>query len=43
MKIHEVEVVMDKRKDGKSRIFYSWGLVAKYVFTTIVLCISMRN
>ncbi len=42
MSIKEVPVVMDKRLDGKSRIFDSWGLVAKYMLNTIVLCISLR-
>ncbi len=42
MCIEEVPVIMEHRLDGKSRIFDSWGLVAKYVLNTIVLCLSLR-
>ncbi len=43
MKIHEHEVIMEKRRDGKSRIFNSWGLVARYMVMTLVICLSHRK
>lgn len=42
LRIKETPVAMRPRLDGKSRIFNSWGLVAKYVLNTLVLCLSMR-
>ncbi|MEO2267243.1 glycosyltransferase family 2 protein [Pseudoalteromonas sp. YIC-656] len=36
----EVKVLMSKRKDGISRIFYSWGAVAYYMAYTTMLCLS---
>ena len=36
----EVEVRMNPRADGVSRIFYSWWAVARYMLETTVLCIA---
>jgi hypothetical protein len=36
----EVEVQMNPREDGVSRIFYSWWAVARYMLETTVLCIA---
>lgn len=38
LKISEVLVKMEKRKDGCSRVFNSWFSVANYMFKSIVLC-----
>ncbi len=38
----EKYVPMFPRRDGKSRIFHSWFQVTKYMFQTIVLCLSMH-
>ena len=43
MRVIESEVVMNKRVDGKSKIFNSWFLVMKYMMQTILLCLSMRR
>ncbi|PID33616.1 MAG: glycosyl transferase [Thiotrichales bacterium] len=43
MKIDEIEVIMEKRLDGKSRIFNSWGLVVRYMLMTLVICVSLRK
>jgi glycosyltransferase involved in cell wall biosynthesis len=40
MNISEVEVPMTTRKDGKSKIFYSWWMVFKYMVQTTTLCIA---
>lgn len=36
----EVNVQMEKRKNGVSRIFHSWGAVSYYMAYTTVLCLS---
>lgn len=36
----EVEVQMNARESGVSRIFYSWWAVARYMLETTVLCIA---
>lgn len=36
----EVEVQMNRRIDGVSRIFHSWRAVAKYMVETTILCIA---
>ena len=36
----EVEVQMNARIDGVSRIFYSWRAVLNYMIETTVLCIA---
>ncbi len=36
----EVEVMMSARVSGRSRIFYSWWAVAKYMVETTVLCLA---
>ncbi len=43
MIIDEIEVPMEKRLDGKSRIFSSWGLVVRYMAMTLVICLSHRK
>ncbi len=43
MRVVECEVGMSRRGDGKSRIFYSWLTVLKYMMQTLILCLSMRN
>ncbi len=40
MKITEIEVPMTNRKSGKSKIFYSWWMVFKYMIQTTTLCIA---
>jgi glycosyltransferase involved in cell wall biosynthesis len=40
MSISEIEVPMTTRKDGKSKIFYSWWMVFKYMVQTTTLCIA---
>jgi glycosyltransferase involved in cell wall biosynthesis len=40
MIISEVEVPMTTRKDGKSKIFYSWWMVFKYMIQTTTLCLA---
>lgn len=40
MKITETEVPMKNRKNGKSKIFYSWWMVLKYMIQTTTLCIA---
>jgi glycosyltransferase involved in cell wall biosynthesis len=40
LSIKEVEVDMDERSDGKSRIFGSWFSVVSYMFTTAVVCFT---
>jgi hypothetical protein len=40
MTISEIEVPMTTRKDGKSKIFYSWWMVFKYMIQTTTLCIA---
>ncbi len=43
MRVVECEVTMSRRADGKSRIFYSWLIVFKYMLQTLILCLSMRK
>ena len=40
MAITEVEVPMTERKNGKSKIFYSWWMVFRYMIQTTMLCIA---
>ena len=40
MTFAEVEVQMNARESGASRIFYSWWAVARYMLETTVLCIA---
>ena len=40
MKIAEIEVPMTSRENGKSKIFYSWWMVLKYMVQTTTLCIA---
>ena len=40
MVIAETEVPMTNRKNGKSKIFYSWWMVLKYMVQTTTLCIA---
>jgi glycosyltransferase involved in cell wall biosynthesis len=40
MSFAEVEVQMNARENGVSRIFYSWWAVARYMLETTVLCIA---
>ena len=40
MNFAEVEVQMNPRENGVSRIFYSWWAVARYMLETTVLCIA---
>ncbi len=40
LKKGEVKVNMHERTSGISRIFYSWGAVAYYMFYTVMLCLS---
>lgn len=40
MKIAETQVPMKNRENGKSKIFYSWWMVLKYMVQTTTLCIA---
>jgi len=40
MRIVEVPVSMNTRQVGRSRIFYSWFSVARYMITTTLLCLA---
>lgn len=40
LSIAEVPVSMNTRQVGRSRIFYSWPSVARYMITTTVLCLA---
>jgi len=40
LKLAEVPVSMNLRQVGRSRIFYSWLSVARYMFTTTLLCLA---
>ncbi len=40
LRIAEVPVSMNPRQTGKSRIFYSWFSVARYMITTTLLCLA---
>ncbi len=40
MKISETHVPMATRQNGKSKIFYSWWMVLKYMVQTTTLCIA---
>jgi hypothetical protein len=40
LRIREIEVTMQARKAGKSKIFSSWFKVAEYMVMTLILCSS---
>jgi len=40
MEIIEVPVRMTHRSDGKSKVFYSWTMVAHYMLQTSALCVA---
>lgn len=40
MKMVETPTPMQPRKEGHSRVFASWAVVARYMFHTTILCIS---
>ena len=40
MKIIEVPVLMKARQSGRSRIFYSWKSVIKYLVLSTILCVA---
>jgi hypothetical protein len=43
LEIRDVPVSMQLRRDGKSRIFYSWSSVLYYMFYTLLLGFSKRG
>lgn len=43
LKITETPVSMSPRITGRSRVFYSWGAVLRYLLITGVLCLSRRK
>lgn len=43
LKVNEVPVRMEPRKNGKSRIFYNWFIVGRYVLETLLLSVVKRN
>lgn len=43
LRIREVPVQMNARQNGRSRIFYSWGSVMRYMLTTTLLCMARWN
>ncbi|MDX1605906.1 MAG: glycosyltransferase family 2 protein [Candidatus Competibacterales bacterium] len=40
LRIREIPVAMNARRDGKSRVFSSWLVVARYMFQTSLLCLA---
>jgi hypothetical protein len=40
LRIAEVPVSMNARQAGKSRVFYSWFSVVRYMITTTLLCLT---
>jgi glycosyltransferase involved in cell wall biosynthesis len=40
MQISETQVPMTNRQNGKSKIFYSWWMVLKYMVQTTTICIA---
>jgi hypothetical protein len=40
LSIEEVNVDMDERISGKSRIFNSWFSVSSYMLTTAIVCLT---
>ncbi len=38
--IYEVPVNMSQRNQGKSKVFYSWWMVARYMLQTSALCVA---
>jgi len=43
LKIRDVEVTMQPRRSGISRIFYSWFSVIYYMSYTLLLSVTKRN
>jgi glycosyltransferase involved in cell wall biosynthesis len=43
MAIVDVEVTMRPRKNGRSRVFYSWGMVIYYMCHTLLLGLTKRK
>lgn len=43
LRLAEVDVEMQPRVDGISRIFHSWGAVFNYMLQTVVLCFAKRG
>ncbi len=43
LRLVEVDVEMQPRVDGISRIFHSWGAVFNYMLQTVVLCFAKRG
>jgi hypothetical protein len=42
-RIAEIPVAMNPRRHGASRVFRSWGTVARYMVETSVLCLARWN
>ena len=40
LRIAEIPVAMNPRRSGASRVFFSWGTVARYMIETTVLCLA---
>jgi glycosyltransferase involved in cell wall biosynthesis len=40
LKISEIPVAMNPRRSGASRVFFSWGTVARYMLETSLLCLA---
>jgi glycosyltransferase involved in cell wall biosynthesis len=43
LRIVDVEVVMQERQNGRSRVFHSWVMVGYYMFQTLLLGLSKRK
>ena len=43
MRIAEIPVAMNRRRDGASRVFYSWWTIAGYMAETTLLCLARWN
>jgi len=43
LRIAEIAVAMNPRKSGASRVFSSWGTVARYMAETTLLCLARWN
>jgi hypothetical protein len=43
LRVAEIAVAMNPRKSGASRVFSSWGTVARYMAETTLLCLARWN
>ena len=43
LRIVEIDVKMNPRRDGASRVFRSWLTVGRYMAETTILCLARWN